>query len=37
MGSGAWVAELSNGTRTVDYSYESGGSGEPNVHVILVS
>jgi hypothetical protein len=37
MGSGAWIAELSNGTHVVDYSYESGGAGEPNVHVILVS
>jgi len=37
MGSGSWVAELTNGTHTVDYSYETGGAGEPNVHVILIS
>ena len=34
MGSGAWIAELTGPSGVVDYSYESGGAGEPNVRVI---
>ena len=36
MGSGAWIAELTGPIGVVDYSYESGGAGEPNVHVIYM-
>lgn len=36
MGSGAWIAELTGAIGVVDYSYETGGAGEPNVHVIFM-
>ncbi len=36
MGSGAWIAELAGPIGVVDYSYETGGAGEPNVHVIFM-
>lgn len=36
MGSGAWIAELTGPVGIVDYAYETGGAGLPNVRIVVM-